>query len=102
MKLLEFINGLPPDARDDFARRCGTSIGYMRLIGGGHRKCGEALAIIIDRESSGIVSMEELRDDVDWQYVREKPSKPDDQEQQVHLGSPSVESDGGNLIGQAR
>jgi len=74
MTLLEYINSMPPSEQDAFARRCGTTIGYMRQAAYGFRKCGESLAINIDRESNGAVSFVELRPDVDWHYVFTKRS----------------------------
>lgn len=72
MKLIDYINGLPQPEREGFASRCKTSIDYLRQVAYGNRKCGESLAILIDKESQGVVSMEELRPDVDWGYVRSK------------------------------
>lgn len=68
--LKRYFRSLPPAQREDFSRRCGTTIGYMQLVVGGHRRCRESLAIAIDRESGGVVTVEELRPDVDWAYVR--------------------------------
>lgn len=75
MKLLGYINTLSVDEQNDFAARCGTTIGYMRLIAYGVRKCREALAINIDRESGGAVKMRSLRPDVDWDYVRNQKER---------------------------
>lgn len=69
MELLEYVNTLSTEDQADFAARCGTSIGYIRLIAYGARRCREALAINIDRESGGVVKMGVLRPDVDWGYV---------------------------------
>lgn len=74
--LLDFINDQAPDNQVDFARRCGTTIGYMRLIAYGKRRCGESLAINIDRETGGTISMQTLRPDVEWGHVRQ-PSRED-------------------------
>lgn len=68
-----YLRSLPDEAaRKEFAARCGTSIGYLALIRSGARKCGESLAITIDRESGGAVPCEVLRPDVDWAYLRSK------------------------------
>ena len=55
--------------REEFADRCVTSSGHLRNIAYG-KVCGESLAINIERESSGAVTCEELRSDVDWAYLR--------------------------------
>lgn len=69
-ELSDFYNGLSVSDREDFVARCGTTDGYIRLIAGGFRKCSADLAVRIDRESGGVIRMESLRDDVDWEYVR--------------------------------
>jgi DNA-binding transcriptional regulator YdaS (Cro superfamily) len=68
--LLEFLNGLPVPEQERFAERCGTSIGYLRQIAYGHRKCVAELAINIERESKRAVVCEELCPTADWAYVR--------------------------------
>lgn len=72
MKLIDYINSLTKEEGESFASRCDTSIDYLRQVGYGNRKCRESLAIKIDRESAGSVSLDELRPDVDWAYVRDK------------------------------
>ena len=63
--------------RSALADSCKTSVGHLRNIAYG-KTCGEALAIAIDRESSGRVPVEDLRPDVDWSYLRgtSKPAAP--------------------------
>lgn len=68
--LLNYLNAFSVEDQEQFARRCGTTIGYMRLVAYGNRTCREKLAINIDRESGGIVSLQTLRPDVDWDHVR--------------------------------
>lgn len=72
MKLIDYINSLAQTEREDFAEKCNTTIDYLRQVAYGNRKCREALAILIDRESGGAVKFDELRPDVDWGYVRGK------------------------------
>lgn len=55
--------------RSALADSCKTSVGHLRNIAYG-KKCGEKLAIDIERESRGKVRVESLRDDVDWAYLR--------------------------------
>lgn len=69
MHLKDFYISMTADQRDDFARRCGTTLGQLRNVAYG-RNCGEALAISIERESNGAVRCEDLRPDVDWAYLR--------------------------------
>lgn len=70
MSLLEYLNSLSVDDQVAFAVRCGTTIGYLRQVAYGKRRCGESFAINIDRESGRRVQMETLRPDVDWGHVR--------------------------------
>lgn len=71
MNLHEYLRTLPSTAaKEDFARRCGTTLGVLRQISNGHRRAGESLAINIDRESGGLVPCETTRPDVDWAYLR--------------------------------
>ena len=70
MNIKSFLDSIPPDEREAFAVRCGTSIGHLRNISYGYRSCAESLAINIERETHGAVRVEELRPDVDWQYIR--------------------------------
>lgn len=72
MKLLDYLYSIPIEQRNDFAARVGHSFDYLRQIGYGNRTCGESTAIALDRESGGIVSLTELRPDVDWAHVAER------------------------------
>lgn len=70
-KLLDYLNGLPVKEQEDFARRCQTTVGYLRQIAYGHRACPAHLAINIERESKRALMCEELRPTgVDWAYIR--------------------------------
>lgn len=62
---------MPVPRRKEFARRVGASPVYLNHYAfGAKKRLGEGLAIAIDRETNGIVSVEELRPDVDWAYLR--------------------------------
>lgn len=64
------------DKKDAFARRCGTTMGYITKVLSTGEKFGESLCINFERESGGLVRCEDLRDDVDWSYLRgTEPSK---------------------------
>lgn len=69
MKLLDYLNSLRPADQAAFAERCGTSVAYLRQVAYGNRRCGEGLAIAIDRESGRQVRMQALRPDVDWKHL---------------------------------
>jgi len=56
-------------ARADFARRCNTSSGHLRNIAYG-KPCGEDLAICMDRESGGVITVEVLCPGGEGAYIR--------------------------------
>lgn len=60
----------PGPEREDFAKRCGSSVGYLNLVASGNARAGEGLAINIERESAGKVPVETTRPDVDWAVIR--------------------------------
>lgn len=70
MELKNFIKTLTAEEREAFASRCSTTYAFLRNVAYGHRRAGESLCINIERESSGAVTCEELRLDVDWAYLR--------------------------------
>ena len=71
MTLLDFIKKQLPDTeREAFARRCGTTFAHLMQVARGYRRAGEYLCIKIDRETSGRITCESLRPDVDWAYLR--------------------------------
>lgn len=66
-----FWTQLPTPDRRKFAERVGASPVYLNHCAfDPKRRIGESLAIAIDRESGGAVTVEEMRPDVDWAYIR--------------------------------
>lgn len=53
-----------------FAERCGTSVNYLRKAVSIGQRIGLELCIRLERESSGAISCEALRPDVDWAFIR--------------------------------
>lgn len=72
MNLKQYLKSLDEAQAEDFAKRCGTSVAYLKKLAGGWggAQSGEGLAINIERESDGAVTCEELRPDVDWDFLR--------------------------------
>lgn len=70
MKLIDYLNAIPVEARDPFAKRVGTSFDYLRQIGYGNRPCPEKIAINLERESNRILLCEELCPETDWAFIR--------------------------------
>ena len=68
--LLTFINNMLPPQQEEFAARCGTSVGYIRKGISAGQKFGESLCINFERESYGAVRCEDMRPDVDWAFIR--------------------------------
>lgn len=56
--------------RERFAQACDTSVQHLMNIAYGCKPCAEKLAINIERESAAVVLCEDLREDVDWSYLR--------------------------------
>lgn len=71
MKFRAYWHSLPTgEPRSEFARRCGSTVGYFNLLASGHKKAGPDLAIRIEAESAGAVTVEELCPDVPWHVIR--------------------------------
>jgi len=75
-KLLAYINSLSVAEQMTFAANCETTVGYLRKAISKKQKLGESLCIKIERMSGGQVICEDIRDDVDWAFIRgtRKPS----------------------------
>jgi DNA-binding transcriptional regulator YdaS (Cro superfamily) len=58
------------EEREAFAVACETRVHHLLNIMYGCKPCAEKLAIAIERESNRAVRCEDLRSDVDWQYLR--------------------------------
>lgn len=70
-KLRAYLNALSPDDQAAFARRCGTTIGYLRKALSKGSQLGEGLCIDLERESGAAIRVEDLRPEgVDWAYIR--------------------------------
>ena len=74
--LADYLNSLPnKEAKEQFAKKCGSTLGYLRLVVNKFRFCSATLAIALDRESHGKVSCDELCPNADFEYLR-RGSKP--------------------------
>lgn len=65
MTLRDYFNGLSKDERSDFAERAGTSVGYIWVLSGGHRRPSPPLVIRLVIASNGRLSPEGLRPDLE-------------------------------------
>ena len=68
MKLIDYLNSLAPDARDAFASKCGTSVGYIRKACSVGQSLGAELCVSVEQHSDGQVTRQELRPD-DWERI---------------------------------
>jgi DNA-binding transcriptional regulator YdaS (Cro superfamily) len=74
--LRAFLKGKPLQDQEDFADRCGTTIGYLRKAMSVKDRLGADLVLLLERESGGFVRCERLRPDVDWAYLRNSDPAP--------------------------
>lgn len=74
-KLLQYLKGLGKVEREAFCVACETTERYLRKAVSAKQTLGEKLCINIDRESRGAVTCEDLRQDVDWAYLRGRALK---------------------------
>ena len=85
-ELLKYLNSLPAEEREAFAKRCGTTVGYLRKACSVGTSFGDGLCINIERESGRRVLCERLRPDIDWAYLRNtQPFAPSKEDLQIRL-----------------
>jgi DNA-binding transcriptional regulator YdaS (Cro superfamily) len=70
--LRDYLNSLEPAEQMAYAKRCGTTIGYLRKALSTKPRIDTSLVIELERESAGAVSCESLRPDVDWSYLKQR------------------------------
>jgi DNA-binding transcriptional regulator YdaS (Cro superfamily) len=73
--LKTFLAGLADnDARDAFAKDCGTTLGHLRNVMYGYKPCGPELAVSIEQQSGRAVTRRDLRPS-DWERIWPELSK---------------------------
>ena len=71
--LRKFLKNLSPDEQIIFAKKCGTTIKYLRKrLCDKSSRLGEKICIEIEDKTNGQVTCEELRPDVNWSVLRNK------------------------------
>lgn len=75
-ELTNYLNSMSRVDQESYARRCGTTIGYLRKASSIGQRLRESLCIALDRESGGSVRCEALRPDVDWGYLLRRSTPP--------------------------
>jgi DNA-binding transcriptional regulator YdaS (Cro superfamily) len=68
--LREYLHAIPVTERQEFANRCGTTIGHLNQVAYG-KYCNIEVAVAVHRETSGTVSMQDMYPSLDWDYVRQ-------------------------------
>lgn len=61
MDLKTYLNPLSRAGKEQLAVQLGTSVGFLSQIAYGHRRCSPDLAIAIERETGGSVTVADLR-----------------------------------------
>lgn len=69
-KLLAYINSLSGDAQTAYAMRCETTVGYLRKACSKRQLLGVDLVARLSAESGKVVRPEDVRPDLDWEYMR--------------------------------
>lgn len=70
-KLLAYLNALSKADRQRFASNCGTTEGYLRKAASIRQTISADLCIKLAKACEGAFTCDDLRPDVDWQFVRE-------------------------------
>lgn len=70
-KLRNYLKSLSTPEKEAFAKRCGTTLGYLRKAISLNNRFDVNLCIAVERESSGVVRCEDVRPDVAWEFLRE-------------------------------
>lgn len=60
MDFKSYFFGLPPSARDDFAKKCETTVGHLQNVAYGFRSASPELAVLIESTSKKQVSRVEM------------------------------------------
>lgn len=63
VKFKEFFARMSEPERQDFARRCGTTVGHLTNVANGSRRASFPLCLAINRESAGEVTQLDMRRD---------------------------------------
>jgi hypothetical protein len=63
-RLLAFINALSEPERENFAARCGTTVGYLRKAISIKQDLGSDLSLLIETHTQDLVSIKELNPDL--------------------------------------
>lgn len=60
-KLKDYLMRMTVPERSAFAQSCGTTLKHMMNVAYGQRSCGEGLALLIQKNTSGELTVKDLR-----------------------------------------
>lgn len=91
--LRAYLNGLPVADQDGFAKRCGTTVGYLRKLLATGDLVREKTCVAIERESGGAVTRMALRPD--WREIWPElaDTKPNQPPAPAHQARAAINSD---------
>jgi DNA-binding transcriptional regulator YdaS (Cro superfamily) len=75
MTLHDYLRRLSKTDRAEFAVAAGTVLGHLHNISYGYKPCTPRIAVGIERESRGVLRVEELCPDVDWAVIRGRKAR---------------------------
>lgn len=75
MRLVDYIRPMSEVELKQFALACVSTSGQIKQVAYGRRASAD-LAIRIDMASCGAVRCEDIRPDIDWDYLRNQPAEP--------------------------
>lgn len=92
-ELRAYLNGLPVAEQEGFAKRCGTTVGYMRKLLATGDLVREKTCVAIERESGGVVTRMALRPD--WREIWPEltETKPNQPPAPTHQARAAINSD---------
>lgn len=61
MNLKSYLRSLPIPQREPFAHRCGCTLQHLKFVAYGAKAPSEVLALAIERETGGAVTLEDLK-----------------------------------------
>ena len=70
MDLKTYLRSLVMPDREDFARRCETTLNHLKNVAYRAKPCSTELAMLIERESGALVKCEESCPHFDWSHMR--------------------------------
>lgn len=72
MSFKTFFSSLTKEQREEFARGCETSIGHLLNIMYGTKAFTPSYAVVVERQSQGAVSVEDMCPGVKWVRIKDK------------------------------